>query len=356
MRTPFFTALFLISTISLLAQNAEPPKTPLPKDPRAVFATAAPFYNFADPALKPWHLKASYQLYDEKGQTSEQGTYEYWWASPKVNRSTWTRPHASHTDWHTVDGNHFVQSMGDSIKYFEYRLQSELFAPLPDSTDLDPTKFRLERELRSLGPEKSLCIMVVPIMPQHGRIQSVPIGLFPTYCFDPDSPALRVNFSFGTVTTAFDRIVQAQNKFIPREITFFEGKRKILTAKVEGITFLGPSDPALTPPATATNMTILKVERVPLDSAVAQGFLIRKPQVIYPQDAKDARVSGKVVLHAVIGTDGGIHELHVLSTPWPSLTASALSAVSQWEYKPYKLNGEPVEVETTIEVIYTLGN
>jgi len=356
MRTFLFAVLLLITSLPSMGQNADDPKPTLPKDPRAIFAAASPFYDFADPALKPWHFKASYQLYDEKGNPSETGTYEYWWASPKVYRSSWTRPGATHSDWHTADGQHFHEVTGERIKYFEYRLQAALLSPLPDSGDMDPEKFRLERELTSHGKEKNPCIMVIPIMPQHGQIQAVPMGLFPTYCFESDLPALRVSFSFGTITTAFDHIVKVQNKYLSKELAFYEGKRKILTAKVDEITYLNPANPALIPPPRANNVRVLKVDRVPLEPAVAQGFLARKHTPIYPQDAKDAHVSGKVVLRAIIGTDGGIHELHVVSTPWPSLTSSALWAVSQWEYKPYLLNGEPVEVETTINVIYTLGN
>ena len=84
-------------------------------------------------------------------------------------------------------------------------------------------------------------------------------------------------------------------------------------------------------------------------------MLAKKQAPVYPQDAKDARISGKVVLHATIGRDGGVHELRVVDEPWPSLVASALWAVSQWQYKPYVLNGEPLEVDTEINVIYTIG-
>jgi protein TonB len=84
-------------------------------------------------------------------------------------------------------------------------------------------------------------------------------------------------------------------------------------------------------------------------------MLVKKQVPIYPQDAKDAHVSGTVVLQATIGSDGRIHDLRVVSAPWPSLAASSLWAVLHWEYKPYMLNGEPVEVQTTVNVIYTLG-
>lgn len=332
----------------------------LPKDPRAIFAAAAPFYDFTSPDLKPWHLKATYQLYDEKGKPTEQGTYEYWWASPKVHRSTWTRPSATHTDLYAAGGKHAYQFSGELLKFFEYKLQSALFSPLPDSDDLDPAKIRLDRE--PLGPkgEKLSCIMVIPLMPQHGRIQDVPLGLFPTYCFDPQLPALRVSSSFGATTTAFSNIVKAQNRYLAREILITEGTRKILSAKVDLVTWLDPADPALNPATVAAipdvkNVNVGDVKRVMIAGGVMAGSLVKKEIPVYPQDAKDARVSGTVVLRAIIGIDGAVHDLHVVSAPWPSLATSALWAVSHWEYKPYLLNGEPVEVETTVNVIYTLG-
>jgi hypothetical protein len=108
----------------------------LPKDPKEVFAAAAPFYDFNDASLKPWHLKASYQLYDGDGKPTEQGTYEYWWASPKVYRSTWTRPGATYTEWHTADAKRAYKVSGGALSFFEFRLQKSLLSPLPKPGDL----------------------------------------------------------------------------------------------------------------------------------------------------------------------------------------------------------------------------
>lgn len=74
----------------------------------------------------------------------------------------------------------------------------------------------------------------------------------------------------------------------------------------------------------------------------------------YPQAAKKARIQGTVELDAVIGKDGSIEHLEVVSGP-EELQQSALDAVRDWKYKPYLLNGDPVEVKTTINVIYTLS-
>lgn len=354
MRVISLFVLILTAAMPGFSQTPFSVVSSLPKEPREIFAAAAPYYDFTSPELKPWHLKATYQIYDEKGLPSEQGSYEYWWASPKVYRSTWIRPNSAHTDWYTAEGKHAHQATGKPLEFFEYKLQAALLAPLPDSGDLDSAKFRLSRETVSSGGVKFPCIMVIPLMPQHGQIQIVPLGLFPTYCFDPILPALRVNYSFGTITTEFGNIVKIQNRYLAREVHFFEGKRPILSAKIDTITSLSPSDPALTP---STDVPIAKLDPAQQISAgIMTGMLIKKQAPIYPQDAKDARVSGTVVLRAMIGMDGSIHDLHVVSAPWPSLVASALWAVSHWEYKPYLLNGDPVDVETTINVIYSLGN
>jgi protein TonB len=92
--------------------------------------------------------------------------------------------------------------------------------------------------------------------------------------------------------------------------------------------------------------------RVP--SSIAAGLLIRKVIPQYPPLARAARVEGTVVLAATISKEGTIINLRVVSGP-PMLQQAALDAVSQWRYRPYLLNGEPVDVETTVNVIFTLG-
>jgi periplasmic protein TonB len=100
--------------------------------------------------------------------------------------------------------------------------------------------------------------------------------------------------------------------------------------------------------------TIHQAQRVRVSQGVTQGLLVRKINPTYPPLAKQARISGAVVLQAEISKDGSIQNLHVLSGH-PMLVPSALEAVKQWKYKPYILNGEPVEVETTITVNFTLA-
>jgi len=94
--------------------------------------------------------------------------------------------------------------------------------------------------------------------------------------------------------------------------------------------------------------------RVRVSQGVSQGLLVHKVNPTYPPLAKSARIQGSVVLQAVIGKDGSIQNLRAVSGH-PMLTPAAIDAVKQWRYKPYFLNGEPVEVDTQITVNFTLS-
>ncbi|HLH08066.1 MAG TPA: TonB family protein [Terriglobales bacterium] len=93
---------------------------------------------------------------------------------------------------------------------------------------------------------------------------------------------------------------------------------------------------------------------VQVSTGVSQGLLLRQVKPVYPPIAIAAHVQGKVVLQAVIGKDGTIQNLHVISGH-PMLIRPAMDAVQQWRYRPYLLNGEPVEVETQIQVTFTIS-
>src|SRR5215471_2701977 len=96
-------------------------------------------------------------------------------------------------------------------------------------------------------------------------------------------------------------------------------------------------------------------QRVRISQGVTKGLLIQKIEPPYPPLARAARVQGEVVLSAIIDGNGQITNLQLVSGH-PMLVPAAISAVKQWRYKPYLLNGQPVEVETTITVIFSLSS
>ena len=95
-------------------------------------------------------------------------------------------------------------------------------------------------------------------------------------------------------------------------------------------------------------------QRVRVSSGVQSGLLVRKVNPTYPPLARQARIQGVVILQAQISKDGNIENLQLISGH-PMLAPAAIEAVKQWKYKPYLLNGEPVEVETQVQVNFTLA-
>lgn len=96
------------------------------------------------------------------------------------------------------------------------------------------------------------------------------------------------------------------------------------------------------------------VARLPRTSRMMEGLLVHRVQPEYPPLARAARIQGAVVLQAVIAKDGTVEKLRLLSGH-PMLAQAAIDAVRQWRYRPYLLNGEPVEVDTQITVNFVLS-
>lgn len=108
--------------------------------------------------------------------------------------------------------------------------------------------------------------------------------------------------------------------------------------------FAGHAQPAVVHPSTGP---------VQVTSRIAEGMLLQKVMPLYPVIAKATRKEGTVVLQATISTGGTIENLRVVSGD-QMLIQAAMEAVRNWRYRPYLLNGKPVEVETTVNVVFKL--
>jgi protein TonB len=94
-------------------------------------------------------------------------------------------------------------------------------------------------------------------------------------------------------------------------------------------------------------------KQLTVSSKVMSGNLLTKAVPVYPPAAKKAKIQGTVVLSVVIGDDGNVKDIQVVSGP-NELQQSSIDAVRQWTYKPYLLNGDPIEVKTTVNIVYML--
>jgi TonB family protein len=95
-------------------------------------------------------------------------------------------------------------------------------------------------------------------------------------------------------------------------------------------------------------------QRVEVAAWQMEGLIVKKVAPVYPPAGRTARIQGSVVLRVQINKSGNVESIQVFSGH-PTLAPAAIEAVKQWEYKPYLLNGEPVDVETKVTINFTLA-
>jgi protein TonB len=165
-----------------------------------------------------------------------------------------------------------------------------------------------------------------------------------------------------TIVKPVARLIQSgklmQPRAIPKDVAVFKEAELppdvIKTADTGGVFGGIPGQgltggPALPPPPKPVTPA-----RIKQGGNVTAASIINQTRPTYPPLARQARIQGNVVLHAIIDKEGRVAQLEVVSGH-PLLVQAALDAVKQWRYKPTTLNGDAVEVDTTITVTFTMG-
>ena len=190
--------------------------------------------------------------------------------------------------------------------------------------------------------------------------EALPKGMLNTFLVAPAPPPPPPPPAAPVKTVRAPRVVQLNKMVaptvIPKNVAIVKDEAPVIYTNggvdggtgggiLNGIIGSGGSGPP--PPPKAAS-------RIRVGGNVQAAALVNKVTPQYPPIAKTAHVAGTVILHAIIAKDGSIQELQYMSGP-PLLMKSAMDAVKEWRYKPTMLNGEPVEVDTTISVVFSLG-
>ncbi len=96
-------------------------------------------------------------------------------------------------------------------------------------------------------------------------------------------------------------------------------------------------------------------KRIRVSAGVESAMSVKKVPPLYPQEARDQRIQGTVVMAMIVDTEGNVANLQII-IGHPMLAPAAIEAVKQWKYRPYLLNQTPVEVETQVQVNFTLAD
>jgi TonB family protein len=300
-----------------------------------------------DPQLKPWHLKLSFQLFDVKGNPTEKGTIEEWWAGPSAYKTVFASPSYTATVIGTKEG--FFRSKGTtSVPSSLELILRQVVHPMPSERDIADSHPDLRKE--TIGKVPVDCIMLgQPIK----NVAYAPLGLFPTYCFDHDKDSLRLSYDFGSQLIFGNKVGTFQQRNVVVDQTILQDSITEVSAHLDTLQSMAPNDSDFAPSA---DLESVNPNQVLVASGMMAGFKVSGVNPHYPETSKMNRTSGPVILRARIGTDGHIHSLKVISTPDADLAIASLAAVRQWTYKPYFLNGEPVEVDTQLTVNFSFNH
>ena len=308
---------------------------------------AAALNSIDDATMKPWHLKLSFQLFDDKGTPTEKGTIEEWWAGPSTYKTVYTSPSYTSTEIETKDGLYRTKGAERTPRLVEYILD-QVVHPLPRDSDLASALPIFDEH--HFGKTKMDCIMLA--RPKAGEFSLAHFGIAPIYCFDQGRDSLRLSYAFISQAALRTRIGLFQGHEVVVDQTITLTSATEATAHLDALESSPASEADLNP---STDL-----EKIPnhkgLLSIVTAGSILTSVPPIYPEGARSRRVSGIVVLSAVIGEDGRIHSLKALSSPEDDLTHEALTAVQQWTYKPYLVDGMPVEVDTILTVNFEIAH
>ena len=346
MKSRFLLTLISLVSLQALGQNSAttPAKPALPSDPLAFFELAVPHYDFSDPKLKPWHLKASYEIYNYDGKLATKGTWEYWWASPKVRRRSWERPGLSRTDWITADGTIFRKDSGDPPLYFERRLEDTILYPGPNYEKIKAGDLKLDLKAAASGSGSLSCLTVTPKAKDDGKPHILHPSTPTNYCFDPENMALMASYS-DQFLSKYSEFVVMQGHYLARRVTVQVGRQALINISVDSLDGIDERDPALNPPADAAPLP----ERAHYTSdslppgKLVEGKLLKQ---ISPQILIDPRrVQGFIFFSVLVGIDGKVRRVEVLSTPSKLVADSIVDAVKKWVFEPFTVDGKPIEME-----------
>jgi TonB family protein len=345
-----------LAFLALAASPASAIAAPKLEDAYAWIMQAKQVNALTGSDIPAWRLKATFRLYDDQQNVQGQGSFEELW----VNSSKWMRTYKSdsftRTEYGTAAG--ILQTgSADSSPWQLARLHQLLADPLPSEEIADKQDFTATTA-KILGT-KLFCIDATA-KPQGLNANIIPDA---EYCLDEHDKMLRRQTLFSdNLLILRTGQIQFEGRRLPADMIVSHIGKLGLSIHLDSIEPLAdPNDPKLQPPAEAKLQTTVNFagdpaaldKRVELDAKATEGLLIRQIPPVYPPIAKAAHIQGVVILQAKLGKKGEVQELSVESGP-PMLQQAALDAVHQWIYKPYTVNGKPVEIYTKVHVIFQL--
>jgi hypothetical protein len=294
--------------------------------------------------LRPWHWKLDISLFDNEGKNPKTGSLEMWFSGGNL-RSVESLGSKQITTLRI--GKDLYRSAGDEKDMAGIRLiEMQALHPIPDEAIQPSTTVKLVQE--AAGAIKLDCM--VPTVAQQNA-DAIPGIQAVSFCFEQDTPKMLVTQEPGSFSVLRPRVGMFQSHQVPVELQIFAGTVMLSDAKTT-VLATEPADPSIfqiQPGMAPVNAPVV------LPAVDLRGLILSKNPPIFPPDAKEHHVAGAVIFDATIGKDGHVASLEPMAQSNAALIGSAKDAVSHWRFRPYLIDGIPVEVKTQLTVVYNPG-
>jgi TonB family protein len=337
--------LALTLALAASAQTLQPVSAaPAPQNPVAFLSDAAAANGLHGDSVQPWHIHASWQTFDSQKNIVNQGAFEEWSAGPRARIALSAN---GYQQTRYVNGHEifFTGSDAPSPDNIFGLLEDAIRLPLPSPAAAD----------LKIAPVRQGSLELQCVSADSGRPNpaALPGRLASAYdaCFTGNPPVLRMEAGVE-VQAILNSLVRFQDRYLARDIRFVEPGGHQTEIHFDVIQPMNPVVDALfNPPAGARPLP----ERVQIPEDILRASRIGGHMPDYPIYARQNAMVGTVVLDVVVRKDGTVGNLSLVSGA-PFLSQASIEAVRTWRYRPYLLNGQPVDVDTQIHITFSYAD
>jgi hypothetical protein len=318
----------LFYVASNLSANAQTATAPVPPSPKGTLQLAQTTNGLNLTPTIPWHIKLTYDQFDEDGDNIHSGTVEEFYASPKKYKRIFISDTLKQTDIATSNGlfRSGDQQWEGSI---ELQVQQETITPLYRA-NLAEKNTRLDSLDWPIGKNTLPCVVI------RRTDMTISDNGLPKYCFDSGTTKLRYTRGTGWDETVYNNMFLFQGRAVARDITVTNGGKPKLKIHVEILEELSqPDDTLFTPPSDSTKIA----GRIKIQGAILNSYIIDRTP-LEPNGEK-----GTLTVRFVVGKDGKVIEAEVLDGP-KGLQKGVLHTIRGYKFRPFLVLDEPVEVES----------
>jgi hypothetical protein len=298
---------------------------------------------------RPWHLKATYEVFASDGKKSEEGVYEVFFANSRKYKQSYASKSFSQIDY-TTDKGLFRTGDMQWASGPDRLIVKKLFHPLPNDEFLQresPLAFD-----RNLEGASFHCVAFRSTTSQTINSETI----IPTFCFDHDKPVLRYANGWGATyselsgATLMNGIFVFRDRYVARDVSVTMFDKPYLKVHVDTLEELAPlNDAEFQPPAAAAPAP---PSRPMVPDTIMNPRIIKRVEPGYAALANPTGWDGRVIVDVIVGSDGHVKKVRPLSgsSMYQGMVAEA---VYKWLYNPFTIGNIPTEVET--EVVYTFN-